>query len=146
MPKGIYERKIRKLICKRGHSDWYFKGDKRRCRSCDRLYVLNAWNENRDRYNKMALIRLHALRVEVLNRYGGRCACCGESQYEFLSIDHINNDGAEHRREVGRGASICRWLKKNNYPAGFQVLCMNCNCAKGWYGMCPHQTRLEKVG
>jgi len=31
------------------------------------------------------------------------------------------------------------WLKKNNFPKGFQVLCMNCNFAKGKLGKCPHQ-------
>ena len=30
-------------------------------------------------------------------------------------------------------------LKKLGYPKdGYQLLCHNCNCAKGWYGACPH--------
>lgn len=32
------------------------------------------------------------------------------------------------------------WLRRNNYPNGFQVLCHNCNMAKGFYGKCPHQS------
>lgn len=59
---------------------------------------------------------------------------------EFLQIDHINNDGKEHRKAsgCGSGEAMYRWLKKNNYPAGFQVLCCNCNYAKMKYGECPH--------
>jgi hypothetical protein len=73
----------------------------------------------------------------VLAHYNNCCACCGEATKEFLTIDHINNDGADHRREVGR--KICAWLIRNNFPPGFQVLCANCNHAKAYYGQCPHR-------
>lgn len=39
----------------------------------------------------------------------------------------------------GRGWVITLWLKKNNYPPGFRVLCMNCNFSLGMRGYCPHQ-------
>lgn len=70
-----------------------------------------------------------------------KCACCGESEIRFLSIDHINGGGTKHRRQIGigGGATMYLWLKKNNYPKGFQVLCYNCNMAKGFYGICPHK-------
>ena len=84
-------------------------------------------------------------RVIVLNQYGGnppKCACCGEKEYKFLSIDHINGGGNKHRKEMGlkdgKGGSIYCWLIQNNFPKGFQVLCHNCNMAKGFYGKCPH--------
>jgi len=78
------------------------------------------------------------LRREVLDYYGGKCTCCGETTFEFLAIDHVNGNGAEHRRET-KLREICRWLRDNNYPDGFQVLCHNCNLAKGFYGKCPHK-------
>jgi hypothetical protein len=82
------------------------------------------------------------LRLEVLIHYGGnppKCACCGESEIKFLTIDHINNDGARHRKKIGIGATrLYYWLKKNNFPLGFQVLCYNCNQSKSNYGVCPH--------
>lgn len=77
------------------------------------------------------------LRKQVIDAYGGKCACCGESNPAFLSVDHINNDGAEHRRSVRH---LYTWLRQNDFPKdGFQLLCFNCNCAKGIYGICPHQ-------
>jgi len=80
------------------------------------------------------------LKCEIYAAYGGSiCACCRETEPAFLTIDHINNDGAEHRRQVGMGWYFLRWLKTNNYPPGFQILCHNCQWGKRTYGMCPHQ-------
>jgi hypothetical protein len=86
-------------------------------------------------------LRHSLLRAEVLAHYGNKCACCGETHPEFLGIDHINGGGNKHRREpgVGSGAGFYLWLKKHHYPEGFQVLCHNCNLAKGFYGYCPHK-------
>lgn len=93
--------------------------------------IIRAVRGNKRRYRK--------LRLEAIEHYGGKCACCGEFRIQFLTIDHINNDGAEHRRELGN-RNIYEWLKKNNYPKdGFRVLCYNCNCSIGNYGYCPHE-------
>ena len=81
------------------------------------------------------------LRLEILIHYGGsipQCACCGESHIEFLSIDHINGGGKKHRNLLGGG--FYNWIKKNNFPTGFRVLCHNCNQSYGSYGYCPHKT------
>jgi hypothetical protein len=86
-------------------------------------------------------------RYVVLCHYGGnppKCACCGENTIEFLSIDHVNNDGFKHRKLVGGGSSLNKWLVKHNFPIGFQILCHNCNCAKGFYGKCPHMNRFSR--
>ena len=86
-------------------------------------------------------------RWEVLSVYSEgdlSCKCCGEKEYKFLTIDHINNDGAEERRRYSTARSGGGWfyaLKKRGYPKGYQVLCYNCNCAKGRYGICPHQEK-----
>lgn len=80
--------------------------------------------------------------------YGGYvCACCGETEKGFLSLDHANNDGALHRREVigilpkkGCGKKTYRWLHSHSFPPGIQVLCMNCNWGKRLTGVCPHKT------
>jgi hypothetical protein len=88
--------------------------------------------------------KAHAkLRFEVLAAYSRdgapECSCCGETTLEFLALDHVNGDGAAHRKEIGRHAlSTYRWAKKNEYPSTLQVLCHNCNLAKGFYGQCPH--------
>lgn len=75
----------------------------------------------------------------VYDHYGRACACCGETEPAFLTIDHVDGGGGEHRKKIG--ARIYDWLIKNGFPAGFRVLCYNCNCARGHYGSCPHEAR-----
>lgn len=85
------------------------------------------------------------LRNEVLAKYGGICQCCNETTPEFLCIDHINGGGGKHRKQLNKtGQGFYQWLKNNNYPPGFRVLCHNCNMALGHYGYCPHQPPKEE--
>lgn len=77
-------------------------------------------------------------RKEVIGHYGGKCVCCGESDWHFLSLDHVNNDGAQHRREIGQ-SRLYKWAQDNNYPDSLRVLCYNCNMARAFYGKCPHE-------
>jgi hypothetical protein len=83
-------------------------------------------------------------RLAAISHYSNgtnACACCSESTIEFLVIDHVNGGGNKHRKEIGKGSSaIALWLRRNNYPNGFQILCHNCNQAKGSYGKCPHES------
>ncbi len=68
------------------------------------------------------------------------CPHCDETILEFLTLDHVNNDGAAHRKELGwrkGGQALYPLLKKLGFPDGFQVLCFNCNCGRG-RGVCPH--------
>jgi hypothetical protein len=83
------------------------------------------------------------VRLAGLRAYGGElpaCRCCGESTLEFLALDHIDGGGNAHRKSVRSTsvASMYEWAKRNGYPPIFQVLCHNCNMAKGFYGRCPH--------
>ena len=95
-------------------------------------------------HTKELVRKYHANRRKVvLEYYGGvptKCACCGESRIEFLSIDHINGGGSKHRKELKIfGIRFNDWLIKNNYPEGYRILCHNCNQSLGFYGYCPHE-------
>jgi hypothetical protein len=82
----------------------------------------------------------------VVDAYGGKCECCGESMVEFLTIDHINNDGALHRRKVGKGRRIYKDLIALGFPKdNYRLLCFNCNIARGFYGYCPHKPEDKSV-
>ena len=82
--------------------------------------------------------------LATLDAYDGRkCACCGENILQFLTIDHISNDGYK-TRSLGRGSSLYARLKRLGYPQGYQVLCFNCNLAKARNnGSCPHGNATE---
>lgn len=72
------------------------------------------------------------IRLEVINHYGGKCALCGDTNPNHLTIDHINGGGNGHRKEIKR-QSIYPWLRSKDYPDGFQVLCWNHNAEKQYY-------------
>lgn len=86
--------------------------------------------------------RLERVRVknDVFSHYSGgeiKCKSCGFNDIRALQLDHINNDGAEERRRVGHsrtsaGGTFYRWLRKNGFPPGYQILCANCNWVKEW--------------
>lgn len=86
--------------------------------------------------------RLRA-RYRVLSYYSGgvpSCACCGETIFQFLAIDHIDGGGVKERKllRLSGSTQLYRYLEKEGYPPGYRVLCHNCNLAIGFYGYCPH--------
>lgn len=109
------------------------------CKDCNNSRARNYLSETKDRRRLQRL----KLKFEVISHYGGKCACCGETEIDFLNLDHILNDGADHRRKVGYDMYV--WSKRNKYPDIFQVLCMNCNFAKGKDGICPHEIERQKL-
>ena len=121
----------------RSKPDWY----KSYCIPCEREYMI-AWDKkNLHRSNASHKKTRDRLRDMVLNGYGHKCACCGESRMEFLAIDHKNNDGNHERRKMGTNYLIKtrRKIVRENFPDTYQLLCHNCNCAKGFFGYCPHE-------
>lgn len=84
------------------------------------------------------------LREKVLLAYGNKCACCGETQIQFLALDHVNGGGNEERRQLNITDPIemYRLVRNRGFPPEYQVLCHNCNMAKSLYGQCPHRATL----
>ena len=126
---------------KQYRQDWYVKNKEQEDKRSKAYYA-------RNKASILAHVRKknQAIKLVVLTHYSGvgypSCNCCKESIMDFLTIDHINGGGTKHRKLTGVGTQMYRWLIKNNYPEGFQVLCFNCNCAKGLNGnnnKCPHE-------
>jgi len=62
--------------------------------------------ENRKRRAEYEKLRRSRRRFTVLSHYSNgdpKCNKCGFSDIRALSMDHINNDGYRHRREIGTG-------------------------------------------
>lgn len=87
-----------------------------------------------------------AVRIKVLTHYSRgepQCRCCGEKILCYLTLDHIDDDGASHRKEIekklGRGpTTFLRSIIKRGFVARLQVLCWNCQWAKRLNGgICP---------
>ena len=89
------------------------------------------------------------LKLEIFTHYSGgkpKCNHCNFEDIRALCLDHVNNDGAKHRRQIrpknknrgGNSVDVYIWVKRNNYPKTFQVLCSNCNRIK------EHEKQKEK--
>lgn len=114
------------------------------CRERERTRRADLKARDPNDYNMKRRADRQRIKRRVFEAYGGcKCACCGETHMEFLSIDHIDGKGAEHRRMLtgsrSNGSTVYGWLIRNNFPSGFRVLCFNCNFALGHFGYCPHQ-------
>ncbi len=119
---------------------WHRPYVKERKRAWDKLYFNNP--ENILKRRKIQKGSETRKKEKALNHYGHKCACCGENKTEFLTFDHANNDGYQHRKIIGSSTRIYNWLIKNNFPEEpkIQLLCWNCQEAKADYGYCPHKT------
>lgn len=92
------------------------------------------------------------IKREALSHYGGPfCQCCGETEILMLALDHIDGNGAEHRRALtgtrSMPGSSYTWAKKNNWPPIFRVMCHSCNFARHWTPgqICPHQLAVNDL-
>lgn len=75
------------------------------------------------------------IKREALDAYGGPVCVgkngeCGCDNEPILEIDHEFGGGTQHRKDLkmeGAGHQFYLWLRRENYPKGFRVLCPNCN-------------------
>ena len=120
--------------CKARAKKWWENNkDREELKERRRVYGFEYRKANAAYIAKMAASSYSSWRKDVLEHYSGadpRCACCGLRYEPSLTIDHINGGGRKHRKEINTGG-LYYWLKQNNYPKGFRVLCMNCNFILG---------------
>lgn len=91
------------------------------------------------------------LKMETFSHYSNgapKCSCCGEKRIQYLAIDHIfggHRAWMKRSSKTGAGHTLWGWLKRNNFPSGYRVLCHNCNSSIGYYGYCPHEREPEEL-
>lgn len=107
------------------------------CGDCSQRHSYLQGNFSRDRKDRTALYRKR-IRRNVIDKYGGRCACCGERELLFLTIDHKDGTGFEDRKSF-TGTAWYMHLNRTNLRTDLQVLCYNCNNGREMGGgICPH--------
>ena len=68
---------------------------------------------------------------QALTILGGKCVVCNQTDYMYLVLDHVENDGAEDRRNGFTSAKMVRGIIDGTYPTErIQILCANCHNAK----------------
>jgi len=106
------------------------------------------WLKHKDTEHYKKRTRLNAkrknesLKLLIIDHYTNgkrQCNCCGESNYKFLTIDHIDGRKSHNHDRTMAGVKLLWWIKRNNFPKGFRILCYNCNCGRAKNeGVCPH--------
>lgn len=138
--KVCYSCGMEKELCCFNKNKSKRDGYQEECRDCRSIYRKN-WHKKH--YTPHPRPRIYSdsgenrsLKLEVFTYYcngnSPLCANCNFTDIRALTIDHINDDGAEDRKKTGRrgGDPFYRVLKKSGYPSGYQVLCANCNTIK----------------
>lgn len=107
------------------------------CSNCNwRHYIkLRQTSSKRTKYALRQQAIKARKKAEVMTALGGRCATCGTDDMIVLTVHHINNDGAEHRRALSGGASgyafYCAVLQTGSFD-GLECRCYSCNDAEEW--------------
>jgi hypothetical protein len=105
------------------------------------------YHQNKERINARDTASRQCLRAQVIVAYGAECACCGETEPAFLTLDHVDGGGKKDQRESGGYWGMLRRLRRDGWPEGYQILCANCNMAKAFSpGGCPHQQNTGRRG
>ncbi len=81
------------------------------------------WHKNHPGYHN----RHH---VSIISELGGVCKNCGETEKEFLTIDHVSDDGFIQRNQLHSNSVIYRQILSDIQSGKFQILCFNCNIVK----------------
>ena len=98
--------------------------------------------DNRESHLEIERRSRQKLKRTTIGELGGRCACCGETELEFLAVDHIAGNGGAHRKSLTKGSgNMYRIVRNEGYPRDkYQVLCHNCNYSKYLgKGVCAHK-------
>ena len=117
------------------------------CKPCDAKKRKLYYQNSKDKHNEYCKKQRVSLKYQIMQHYGGKCFCCGESKLEFLAIDHIEGGGNKHRKSINNrgGVQFYYFLRRNNFPTGYRVACHNCNLSMGFYGYCPHSAPLGEI-
>lgn len=153
---GKYPRIVRHHICKicgKEYENKSFTGKfcSPRCKRknyyhnhkyVSKLRRMKYYNKNKSIISEKQKIKNKEIKIQALSYYSGhppKCQCCGERQLEFLTLDHVNDDGKQERERLKLfGSGFYNWVVKNK-PNNLQVLCYNCNLGKRVNGRCPHK-------
>lgn len=107
------------------------------CRSCTVYTPLESFANSRGllspncRSCRVQAGREHnRLRLAVIQRYGGKCVQCDESDPAVLQLDHIKPISNSRRKRVSSSVMYRRKLARSNRDPNLQVLCANCHARK----------------
>ncbi len=99
------------------------------CKSCRKPLGASSYSENKEELNAQGRDRVKRINDGIFCLLGDTCGECDESEREFLTVDHVNND-----RQQERHPNSLIWkldiLEGRRDLSSYRVLCRNCNEAR----------------
>ncbi len=94
------------------------------------------YQKNREHIRSRVKANTQKHRQAFLEMYGRKCQCCGESNENFLTLDHINGQKGQSK---DRGITSYRKATVEYRPDLYRTYCMNCNFATRFGDPCSHK-------
>ena len=110
------------------YAAWYER-NKDAAREKKRIVMKRLRQESPEKYNLQSRKAKVKEKLKLFLMYGDKCQMCGFSDMRALSLDHINNNGNEERKNLGE-RGVYRRAKSQHMPNEYQILCMNCQFIK----------------
>lgn len=99
------------------------------CKSCRNILMKEFYSKNKEELNDKNRERVIRINKEIFLLLGDHCVECGETEKQFLTVDHIYNDRKQERRY-----NSLVWkldiIEGKSEVTKYQILCRNCNEAK----------------
>jgi hypothetical protein len=138
-----------KGLCKRHWRKQYYTAHKEKAIT-DAVIANNTFRKQRpDEWKQRQNRYQQEWRQRVMDFYGNKCECCGETEKLFLSIDHTHECGRDHHKKTGNGTQFYRVVLRDaleGHSDWYRILCHNCN--HGRYlngGICPHKSQITML-
>jgi hypothetical protein len=122
------------------------EGNCRQCLTRKAVQGITSCSVCRERGRKKSKAQHRDVRIRVITRYGGRCTCCGTSNYKYLQLDHKNDDGNVERKALPpsiRGSRYFKMVLSQPKRDDLHLLCANCHNAKRYGGCTPEDHPLR---
>jgi len=139
--KDMHSTKLYKILIKQNFPNGY----RVLCHNCNRVKYLEILKKKKYSQNPEAIRgrkRRRENKKTVFEKYSDgspKCICCGYDNIDCLDIDHIEGRRKMKHDSTMEGHKLYRYLIRNKFPRGFQLLCHKCNKAKSHFGKCPHK-------
>ncbi len=75
-------------------------------------------------------------KIELFNSMGGKCKCCGITEWWNLTVDHIKPIHQPFIKRENTYKMVKRLLKNKGDRKDFQILCFGCNNSKNTNEKC----------
>ncbi|NIU00413.1 MAG: hypothetical protein GWN01_05575 [Nitrosopumilaceae archaeon] len=143
--------KVKCTVCKKKlpRTSKYFHHDRSRgdglnyrCKICSSKYIYNWSENNKNRKNIRVRETKYTKRELAIKTLGGKCICCGVTEWWNLTFDHI-----DYKTKIKTEGNMNRLYNKiinGQEHKKYQILCFGCNSSKHKYTECRIHNKGDK--